>query len=76
MTPEEQKAKELIEKFSPYVRSGERTETETEIRGAYGASVIRENAKKCALIVCDEMVDEPNGAFVYWENVRSHIQSM
>jgi hypothetical protein len=57
MTAEEQKAKELIEKFMPLVES-------------FSEQQRIENAKKCAIIAVDEMIQQFTNKCCESANVR------
>ena len=81
MTPRE-KAKEIIEKFTdkvnPYIGSGMLSNTRDD-------SAILWQSKKCANIVCDEILKTIkrdsdftttyNNAKTYWNDVKSEIDS-
>lgn len=70
MTPED-KAKGLIEKFMDHC-------DETNAFESYEHRTAIENAKSCATICCDEIIDTYLSGFgpgrKYWEDVKTHIQ--
>jgi hypothetical protein len=79
MTPKE-KAKELVNKYSPYVYcymgSG-------MLSNSYDDTVIIMNAKQCALIAVYEMLNDcdPSSPFEierinFWENVKNEIEKL
>lgn len=73
MTPKE-KAKQLIEKFEPYVYpySGSSMLTNTQ-----SDSVILENSKKCATFAVNELITEfslKGDSTEYWKEVKNEIE--
>jgi hypothetical protein len=78
MTPKE-KAKELCDKFKPYVYcygGG-------MLSDPYNEAVILKMAKQCALIAVDEYIDyfktfdgENISVIVYWASVKAEIENL
>ena len=74
MTPRE-KARELVDKYKPYVYcflgSGMLTNTIND-------EVENNNAKKCALIAVDEIMKiiDTNMGERYWQQVRTEIEQL
>lgn len=75
MTAEE-KAKELYEKYLPFVDCGD---------NRYTTTVQEQNAKQCALIAVDEIIQLRKGYFscenpmndeAYWLHVKNHLNNM
>lgn len=74
MTPEEQKAKELVEKY-------DKLDAQLD-----GADIFFHDSKACALIAVDEILlhnplpinpDENETAFIkYWQSVKQSIQEL
>lgn len=70
MTPKD-KAKELINKYKPIVYS-------IDNYGDYDESIALVNAKSCAFIAVDEVIqalpeDYQNDIWSYWEQVKKEI---
>ena len=79
MTPKE-KAKELVDRFSEYSHTDFNYS-----RGGYQADTQIQNAKQCALIAVDEilqMVDETMQGWLdadiiaYWKQVKEEIEKL
>jgi len=76
MTPKE-KAKDLVDKFCEY------SHTDFDrIRGGYQFESQIENAKQCAIIAVDEIINVTAGlkgwipGFQYWEEVKKEIKKL
>lgn len=79
MTPEEAKADELIKKFIPSANYGKMEDEDFQY----------DNAKQCALILCDEMIeiskwycdtflllsDTAQSKINYWQQVKQILES-
>jgi len=63
MTPKE-KARDLIGKFVHLTR---------QTSGANGTIY---NSKKCALIAVDEILNEPDCSYDYWQEVKQEIEKL
>ena len=81
MTPKE-KAKDLVDKFLPQIRGADRYNYNLESMNVF-------NAKQCALIAVDEILNIPNiegssnghmvdegYAKVYWQKVKTEIENL
>lgn len=75
LSPEE-KIKELIEKFKPHIK------VFTDHYGNEDKTKTNMAAKQCALILCDEMLDEHDFKFTikwnitrttYWQQVKDYL---
>ena len=77
MTPTEKKAREIYERFLPLVDCGE---------NRYTTKVQSENAKQCALICVDEILNlmikdfkwdiKHNGNIDFWQEVKQHLNNL
>lgn len=77
MEPKE-KAKELIERFVEHVKSNDSKSDGNKRTGRWGAHVIKENAKACAVICVDTILKDAGSRFIqkdhlYWQSVRQEI---
>jgi hypothetical protein len=76
MTPKD-KAKELFDRYKTFVCSN-------DFYGDYDTSILLSNAKRCALIAVDEIIDAidwhefetPNKEINYWLDVRKEINNL
>ena len=66
MTPKE-KAGELVERYSGITR---------EYEEGYGYSPNIENAKICALIAVDEIINDVELYSTYWQEVKQEIEKL
>ena len=66
MSPKE-KAKELVDKFSPLAKNWD----------CYNDEPLEENnAKQCALIAVDEIIQNFFSNFDYWQQVKQEIEKL
>jgi hypothetical protein len=71
------KAKELINKYKPFVHC-------IDLYEDYDERIAMKNSKKCALLVVDEIIDAidwhefetPNKEINYWLDVRKEINNL
>ncbi len=70
MTPKE-KAKELVDRFSEY----QHTDFNYS-RGGYQADTQIQNAKQCALIAVDEILDKDGYNNEYYQEVKQEIEKL
>lgn len=73
MTPQE-KAKELVSKFRKYANG---TDDEDD---RFSPAIERENARQCALIALDEILNNqyyaPSEYYKYWREVKIEIEKL
>ena len=75
MKPRREKAKELIDKFYKYAHDGSNG-------GHYDTRIWTENAKQCALIAVDEILNTIEQIFEtfeerkYWQEVKQEINNL
>jgi hypothetical protein len=73
MKNSKEKAKELYLKFMPHCGQHE--------FGEYvGNEMLKNNAKQCALIACDEVLDivqyNTDDEYAYWQEVKAEINNL